>query len=196
MKAINYLRSYLSVFALVVFISLSSNSRVSGQNKIFFSTETSISTLLNNAISNRAVPSFILTGGYQIQDVFSIGLATGTRVYSIPNYQNNSYYPFIPVQLDLKILLRKGKNVPLFFGRAGYSFSTRTSLPWVVPGEFAEIGGGPYFTAGFGYRYHFREDRALSFHLAYEAQDAFITYNDDLPYNHFFMVGMGFNFFI
>lgn len=195
MKAINVLKTCLLTSFLFVLFWGSTASSAHCQNKLVFSTETSISFWVNSWFGRRTVPSMIFMGGYQVNDRFSIGLASGVRLYNIPIFDDPSFYPYIPVSLDLKLLLSKGDNVPFIFGRAGYSIATRTRRPFSPENGPADFKGGFAVTAGLGYRLDFADNRALSFHLAYDGQESQIAQIDNIPFNHFFMVGMGFFMF-
>lgn len=195
MKAINYLKTCLPALVLFLTLFCSSATPVHSQNKLVFSTETSISFWVNSWFGRRTVPSMIFMGGYQVNDRFSIGLASGVRLYNIPIFDDPSFYPYVPVSLDMKLLLNKGENVPFLFGRAGYSIATRTRRPFSPKNGPTDFKGGLAVTAGIGYRLEFDDNRTLSFHLAYDGQESQIAQIDNLPFNHFFMVGMGFFMF-
>jgi|GEM_PF-6627310 len=135
------------------------------------------------------VAAVIAQAGYQVDDAFSIGLVTGAKFNTL-NFEERSYiYPYVPVQVHMEALLKKGKTVPLVFARAGYAFTTSSRLPERYPFEF--IWGGWSYTAGLGYRYFTSDQFGVSFHIAYENQQTHFANPEIAGYNHYLKIGAG-----
>lgn len=155
------------------------SAQTSGRLQI--TAEASVMPSVDNSQSP-TIAGLIAQAGYQVDDAFSIGLATGAKFNTL-NFEERSYiYPYVPVQVHTEALLKKGKTVPVVFARAGYAFTTSNRLPEGYPLEF--IWGGWSYTAGLGYRYFMSDQLGVSFHIAYENQQTYFANPEIAGYNH------------